>query len=344
MEEESEQVIDILEESGTHFDYMDNGLENDVRNRGPFMERHKPIDSYGNLSDHEGKISSFSGWLNDSPYPKDVAYLNELDVQSRALIETMLAEDEYYLGCQTNPFRSEEVDEERFDSNLMMNRSMLNASSCNLPSHNTRWNDEETMKLMEGIRKFGSGKWMEIANHVGTRNALQVKNRARHVLYYNKRVMEPREGGHESNGWTNWVGIEDKPNLSGKIMEKIKSQLSEKPSGVVVPTQIQMNPTNQKSPHVNEPENLQPQIPEKLESINPAADEIILEDETNELTSLENTMGSNSPAIQETLDGVVNGELENDGVQQKNNEIYEYMNDTEFAYPLEQKVNTTYYD
>ena len=250
----------------------------------------------------------------------------------------MLAEDEYYLGCQTDPFRSEKVDEEQLEEKLI-NRSMLNASSCNLPSHNTRWNEEETMKLMEAIRKFGLGKWMEIANHVGTRNALQVKNRARHVLYY-KRVVESREN-HESNGWTNCTGIEDNSNIFGEVMiDRPKVQAMETSDEINRSSHLHRNSANQK-PYVNESEDfLPPQIPKKLESINPIADEIILEDETSELTSLENMLESNPLPVEEHVDRIGNSELEN-GIQQKHHDTYELMNEMEFDYPLEQKVNTS---
>ncbi|RKP33889.1 hypothetical protein BJ085DRAFT_39660 [Dimargaris cristalligena] len=59
-------------------------------------------------------------------------------------------------------------------------------SSAALPSHGSRWSPEEDRRLLLGIRQHGMGRWRPIADYVGTRNPLQVKNRARHLLVYNK--------------------------------------------------------------------------------------------------------------------------------------------------------------
>ncbi|KAF9186000.1 Myb-like, SWIRM and MPN domains 1 [Haplosporangium sp. Z 767] len=66
--------------------------------------------------------------------------------------------------------------------------SRLNAklSSADLPSHNTRWTAEEDSRLREGIRLHGYGNWKAIAAVVETRNALQVKNHARHLAVSDK--------------------------------------------------------------------------------------------------------------------------------------------------------------
>ncbi|KAG0267606.1 hypothetical protein BG011_002914 [Mortierella polycephala] len=66
--------------------------------------------------------------------------------------------------------------------------SRLNAklSSADLPSHNTRWTTEEDSRLREGIRLHGYGNWKAVAAVVKTRNALQVKNHARHLAVSDK--------------------------------------------------------------------------------------------------------------------------------------------------------------
>ncbi|KAF9430711.1 Myb-like, SWIRM and MPN domains 1 [Podila epigama] len=59
-------------------------------------------------------------------------------------------------------------------------------SSADLPSHNTRWTLEEDERLREGLRIHGHGNWKAIAAVVGTRNPLQVKNHARHLVVTDK--------------------------------------------------------------------------------------------------------------------------------------------------------------
>lgn len=53
------------------------------------------------------------------------------------------------------------------------------ASSRTVPSHNTRWSDDENALLKEAIHLFGWGKWKSISQHIGTRTPRQVKNHAR---------------------------------------------------------------------------------------------------------------------------------------------------------------------
>ncbi|KAG0241761.1 Myb-like, SWIRM and MPN domains 1 [Actinomortierella wolfii] len=58
--------------------------------------------------------------------------------------------------------------------------SRPSTTSADLPSHNTRWSKEEDDRLRYGLEQYGYGSWKLIAAVVGTRNALQVKNHARH--------------------------------------------------------------------------------------------------------------------------------------------------------------------
>ena len=57
-----------------------------------------------------------------------------------------------------------------------------------LPSHGTSWTPDEEKKFEEGIECYGKGKWVPIAKHIGTRNALQVKNHARN--YFRKLELD----------------------------------------------------------------------------------------------------------------------------------------------------------
>ncbi|KAK3848197.1 MAG: hypothetical protein J3R72DRAFT_361527, partial [Linnemannia gamsii] len=92
----------------------------------------------------------------------------DMDEKSRQMIESMLAEEEFYSG---RPSKMPSTPNAR-----------LNAiSSVDLPSHNTRWTTEEDDRLREGIRLHGYGNWKAIAAVVATRNPLQVKNHARHL-------------------------------------------------------------------------------------------------------------------------------------------------------------------
>ncbi|KAK5827513.1 hypothetical protein F5H01DRAFT_260663, partial [Linnemannia elongata] len=92
----------------------------------------------------------------------------DMDEKSRQMIESMLAEEEFYSG--------------RPPKKLSSTNARLNAiSSVDLPSHNTRWTSEEDDRLREGIRLHGYGNWKAIAAVVTTRNPLQVKNHARHL-------------------------------------------------------------------------------------------------------------------------------------------------------------------
>ncbi|KAL7321155.1 hypothetical protein PS15m_000960 [Mucor circinelloides] len=59
-------------------------------------------------------------------------------------------------------------------------------SSASLPSHKTRWNEEEDDLLKEALIKYGYGNWRLISEHVKTRNPLQCKNHARHLQQYDK--------------------------------------------------------------------------------------------------------------------------------------------------------------
>lgn len=93
-------------------------------------------------------------------------------------------------------------------------------SSASLPSHKTRWNSEEDDKLVEALvkfmylhvfffylknlmslkqGKFGYGNWKLISEHVKTRNPLQCKNHARHLMQTDKVEMNIQTDKVESN-------------------------------------------------------------------------------------------------------------------------------------------------
>ncbi|KAG2185525.1 hypothetical protein INT44_002318 [Umbelopsis vinacea] len=59
-------------------------------------------------------------------------------------------------------------------------------SSAELPSHKTRWSAEEDEKLRKALEQFGYGNWKAVSESVGSRNPLQCKNHARHLVNSSK--------------------------------------------------------------------------------------------------------------------------------------------------------------
>ncbi|KAJ3104154.1 Myb-like, SWIRM and MPN domains 1 [Phlyctochytrium planicorne] len=54
-------------------------------------------------------------------------------------------------------------------------------SSKNMPSHNTRWTDEENQRLLEAVQIYGLKSWKSVSEYLKTRTVLQVRNRVRHL-------------------------------------------------------------------------------------------------------------------------------------------------------------------
>ncbi|KAG0748844.1 hypothetical protein G6F57_000640 [Rhizopus arrhizus] len=104
----------------------------------------------------------------------------EMDSESRQLIEQMLAEEEFYYGKNHSSIPKKK------QSDFEPPKKKKGLSSASLPSHKTRWNKEEDDKLLEALDKFGYGHWKLIAEYVGTRNRLQCKNHARHLALAEK--------------------------------------------------------------------------------------------------------------------------------------------------------------
>ncbi|KAI8585424.1 hypothetical protein BDZ88DRAFT_401141, partial [Geranomyces variabilis] len=87
----------------------------------------------------------------------------EMDEQSRALIESMLAEEQFYFGQGPRKKPKEEPP---------------------AVSHKAKWTKEEDESLRQGITQFGYGAWKSIAAFMKTRTALQIKNHVRHLTVY----------------------------------------------------------------------------------------------------------------------------------------------------------------
>ena len=78
------------------------------------------------------------------------------DPQSRALIESILVAE----------------------SDLPASEKTENSKQ----SHLKRWSEEEDKMFLQGLSIYGYGNWKKISDFMRSRNALQVKNRARHIL------------------------------------------------------------------------------------------------------------------------------------------------------------------
>lgn len=158
-------------------------------------------------SDEEEKSQQVE--MKDSPMTEQWAdTTNDMDDESRKLIEQMLAEEEYYYGRDSLSAAKKEskkeskkkrkdadydVDLEDYASTPKSSSSSGKRSkkegaisSASLPSHKTRWNNEEDERLGEALIKFGYGNWKAISEYVQTRNPLQCKNHARHLTQTEK--------------------------------------------------------------------------------------------------------------------------------------------------------------
>ncbi|KAI8145783.1 hypothetical protein BJV82DRAFT_602246 [Fennellomyces sp. T-0311] len=116
-----------------------------------------------------------------------------MDDESRALIEQMLAEEEYYYGADTMstlPTAKRKANKSTAASTKKI-KPEPTISSASLPSHKTRWTSAEDEQLRSAIEQYGYGNWKSIAAQVQTRNPLQCKNRARHWVLSDKLEKQP---------------------------------------------------------------------------------------------------------------------------------------------------------
>ncbi|KAI7863543.1 hypothetical protein BDF14DRAFT_1843235 [Spinellus fusiger] len=147
--------------------------------------------------------------------------LQDVDAESRALIEQMLAEEEFYYGSHSistiSASRNNENHKKKAASSKSKKKRKSNKpdidiyptdesdsggsfsqlkkstkkgetslSSAALPSHKTRWTTEEDNLLHKALEKYGYGNWKKISEHMKTRNPLQCKNHARHWVLSEK--------------------------------------------------------------------------------------------------------------------------------------------------------------
>ncbi|KAI8069658.1 hypothetical protein BC940DRAFT_22992 [Gongronella butleri] len=111
---------------------------------------------------------------------------DDMDDETRVLIDQLLREEELYhehLSMTENKTKKKTSAPKR---TYKKQKQPEVISSAVLPSHNTRWTDEEDQRLRVALDSYGYGNWKPIAQHVSTRNPLQCKNRAHHWVTYNK--------------------------------------------------------------------------------------------------------------------------------------------------------------
>ncbi|KAI7898016.1 uncharacterized protein BX663DRAFT_462573 [Cokeromyces recurvatus] len=125
--------------------------------------------------------------------PASIPTNHDMDEESRKLIEQMLAEEEYYYGRNTittlesaKKRKRKALNKKTSDQSKKRKKEATALSSASLPSHNTRWNEEEDDLLKKALTKFGYGNWKLISEYVKTRNPLQCKNHARHLQQTDK--------------------------------------------------------------------------------------------------------------------------------------------------------------
>ncbi|RKP24761.1 hypothetical protein SYNPS1DRAFT_29488 [Syncephalis pseudoplumigaleata] len=148
-----------------------------------------------------------------------------MDSASRQLIQQMLAEDELHRTLAGEQALGEDEDEELDISNDRDNnngndnndedgdeyieekdeestgkskgaarqRAASTSTKADTSTHGSRWTEEEDAQLLEGIKRFGHGKWKEVSRFMGTRSSLQVKNRARHLFVHRGLEMPPTD-------------------------------------------------------------------------------------------------------------------------------------------------------
>ncbi|KND05014.1 uncharacterized protein SPPG_00695 [Spizellomyces punctatus DAOM BR117] len=144
------------------------------------------------------------GWLSEQMDWKR-SLDADMDEQSRALIESMIAEEEFYFGQGTvslppsgdrlvksdSKFQQDDkkIAKKRTsggpDDGLRKKtkRDKLSAGAS-VPSHKVKWTKEEDERLREGIRLYGYGSWKRVASFMKTRTALQIKNHVRHLTVH----------------------------------------------------------------------------------------------------------------------------------------------------------------
>ncbi|KAI8074298.1 uncharacterized protein B0P05DRAFT_157402 [Gilbertella persicaria] len=90
----------------------------------------------------------------------------DMDEESRKLIEQMLAEEEYYYGTDTISALNSTKKKKRKPSQQAVDSQTKKSkkeglSSASMPSHKTRWTEEEDQRLKEALARYSYGNWKQ---------------------------------------------------------------------------------------------------------------------------------------------------------------------------------------
>ncbi|KAJ3179403.1 Myb-like, SWIRM and MPN domains 1 [Geranomyces variabilis] len=132
-------------------------------------------------------------WLSEQTAWNGPVGSDDMDEQSRALIESMIAEEQFYFGQGSVALAPTAV---AGDGSTSSNRKRSAPTTGDerprkkpkeeppAVSHKAKWTKEEDESLRQGITQFGFGAWKSIAAFMKTRTALQIKNHVRHLTVY----------------------------------------------------------------------------------------------------------------------------------------------------------------
>ncbi|KAI9102745.1 SWIRM domain-containing protein [Phlyctochytrium arcticum] len=138
------------------------------------------------------------GWLSDQTTWASTSETPDMDDQSRALIESMLAEEEFYFGQGTVTMPPPSAAVVSADMAKTVTKRVASDSDDSMKkkprrerlakatgaSHKLKWTKEEDECLREGIQIHGYGSWKQIATFMQSRTPLQVKNHVRHLTVH----------------------------------------------------------------------------------------------------------------------------------------------------------------
>ncbi|KAJ3281206.1 hypothetical protein HK104_000136 [Borealophlyctis nickersoniae] len=170
------------------------------------------------------------------------ATTEDMDVHSRALIESMLAEEAMYFGQGTISVPSVSSGGEGVDAKVSKKRQREgkegggkkkkvkkedDGSGSASVSHKLRWTEEENERLKEGVKLYGFGNWKRIATFIGTRTPLQVKNHARHLTTSGTQLDVPVTsvgGSSKGRPKPDFIKEESADDVSSDATPKVKSE------------------------------------------------------------------------------------------------------------------------
>ncbi|KAL5035475.1 hypothetical protein RTP6_003162 [Batrachochytrium dendrobatidis] len=128
----------------------------------------------------------------------------EMDPQSKALIESMFAEEEHYFGHASyvgdplaytenihsankyEPMRTKS-ETAGSKSNLEIKRKRTADTAKSIPNR-SKWSERENTRLVAAIEKHGYGSWRKVADSLGNRTSKQVAVHTRYLLIHGVQI------------------------------------------------------------------------------------------------------------------------------------------------------------